>query len=166
MIRAAGSLHRNQISHARCEAGFRKYTTFSRCEISSQKQALFRIANYLQPPPQTQRPPHNHQDHRIGLAAALLIMDLKLHPLTPQLQHHPNAHDERVILKFPPPLSSSVDETVQNIAEQPPTEFNVSPRTGEVSPPASRNPSFLEIDTPSLVHSMTVYEAKNPEYNE
>ena len=106
MIRAAGSLHRNQTSHARCEAAFRKYPTFSRCEISCQKQALFRIASNLQLLPQTRRPPHNHNDHRIGLAAVLLFMDLKVHPLIPQLLHHPSVHDERVILKtFSPHLA-------------------------------------------------------------
>ena len=39
------------------------------------------------------------------------------------------------IENFQPP-SSSVVETVQNIAEQQPTAFNVSPRLGELSPPA------------------------------
>ena len=62
--------------------------------------------------------------------------------------------------------SNSVFETVQNIAEQQPTEFNGSPRIEEVSPPASRNTSFLEIETPNLVNSMTVYEAENPDVNE
>ena len=66
------------------------------------------------------------------------------------------------IENFQPPPSSVV-ETVQNIAEQQPTEFKVSPRIGEVFPSASRNPSLLEIDTPTLVRSMTVYEAKNPD---
>ena len=60
------------------------------------------------------------------------------------------------------PLTSSVVETVQNIAEKQPTEFNVSPLIGEVSPPASRNTFLLEIDIPILVRSMTVYKAKNP----
>ena len=62
--------------------------------------------------------------------------------------------------------SSSVVETLQNIAEQQPTAFNVSPRIGELSPPALRNPSLLEIDTPTLVHSMTVYEAENHDDDE
>ena len=62
--------------------------------------------------------------------------------------------------------SNSVVETVQNIAEQQPTEFNISPRIGEVSRPASRNPSLLEIDTPTLVRSMTANEAENPNANE
>ena len=37
------------------------------------------------------------------IAAVLIIMDLKVHPLTPQLQHNPNVHDERVILKTSSP---------------------------------------------------------------
>ena len=69
------------------------------------------------------------------------------------------------IENFQPP-SSSVVETEQNIAEQQPTEFNVSPRIGEVSLPTSRNLSLLEIDTPTLVRSMIVYEAENPDANE
>ena len=55
---------------------------------------------------------------------------------------------------------------MQNIAEQQPTEFNVYPRIGEVSPPTSRNPSILEIDVPTLVRSMTVYQAENRDVNE
>ena len=62
--------------------------------------------------------------------------------------------------------SNSVVETVRNIAEQQPAEFNVSPRIGEIFSPASRNPSLLEIDIPTLLRSMTIYEAENPDVNE
>ena len=53
------------------------------------------------------------------------------------------------------PPSESIVESVQCIAESQPAEINISPRIGEVSPPASRNPSLLEMDTPTLVRSMT-----------
>ena len=64
----------------------------------------------------------------------------------------------------PPP--ESIVETVQNIADQQPTEFNISPRIGDVSPPATRDPSLLDIDTPTLVQSMTVFEAKGHNLDE
>ena len=54
------------------------------------------------------------------------------------------------------PLPESIVETVQNIADQQPAEFNISPRIGDISPPAPRDPSLLDIDTPTLVQSMTV----------
>ena len=60
---------------------------------------------------------------------------------------------------FQPPPQSIV-ESVQQIAENQPEETNISPQIGEVSSPASRNPSVLEIDTPTLVHSMTALEAE------
>ena len=59
---------------------------------------------------------------------------------------------------FQPPPESIV-ESVQQIAENQPEETNTSPQIGEVSPPVSRNPSLLEIDTPTLVQSMTALEA-------
>ena len=58
----------------------------------------------------------------------------------------------------PPP--ASVVETVQNIAEQQPDEINI---IGAVSPPAPHAPSIVEQDTPTLVRSMTVFEAENQE---
>ena len=56
------------------------------------------------------------------------------------------------------PSPESFVENVQHIADQQPAEINVSPRIGEVSPPAPRDPSLLDIDTPTLVHCMTVFE--------
>ena len=66
----------------------------------------------------------------------------------------------------PPP--ETIVESVQHIAESQPAEINISPRIGEVSPPASRNPSLLEMETPTLVRSTTVLEAEgeNAEENE
>ena len=66
------------------------------------------------------------------------------------------------------PPHESIVESVQHIAESQPAEINISPSIGEVSPPASRNPSLLEKDTPTLVRSMTVLEAEgeNSEKNE
>ena len=64
----------------------------------------------------------------------------------------------------PPP--ESIVKTVQHIVDQQPTEINISPRKGEVSPPAPRDPSLLDIDTPTLVHSMTVFEAEGQDTDE
>ena len=58
----------------------------------------------------------------------------------------------------PPP--ESIVKMVQNIADQQPAESNISPRIGDVSPPAPRDPSHLDIGTPRLVQSMTVFETK------
>ena len=58
----------------------------------------------------------------------------------------------------PPP--KSIVEAVQHNADQQPTEIDISPRIGEVSPPAPRDPPLLDIDTPTLVSSMTVFEAQ------
>ena len=66
---------------------------------------------------------------------------------------------------FQPPHESIV-ETVQNIAEQQPAETNISPVIGDVSPPATRDPSLLETDTPTLAHSMTVFDAEGHNLNE
>ena len=41
----------------------------------------------------------------------------------------------------PPP--ESIVESVRHITESQPAEINISPRIGEVSPPASRKPSLL-----------------------
>ena len=60
----------------------------------------------------------------------------------------------------------SIVETVQHIADQQPAEINISPRIGEVSPPAPRDSSLLDIDTPTLVHSMTVLEAEGQDLDE
>ena len=60
----------------------------------------------------------------------------------------------------------SIVETVQHIADQQPTVINISPRIGEVSPAAPRDPSPLDIDTPTLVHSMTVFEAEGQDMDE
>ena len=60
----------------------------------------------------------------------------------------------------------SIVETVQHIADQQPAQINISPRVGEMSPPAPRDPSLLDIDTPTLVHSMTVFEAEDQDMDE
>ena len=64
----------------------------------------------------------------------------------------------------PPP--ESIVEMVQNIADQQPAEFNISPRIGDVSAPAPRDPSLLDIDTLTLVQSMTVFEAERHNLDE
>ena len=61
---------------------------------------------------------------------------------------------------YQPAPPKSIVEAVQHIADQQPTEINISPRLGEVSPPAPRDPQLLDIDTPTLVSSMTVFEAE------
>ena len=61
--------------------------------------------------------------------------------------------------RFQPPPESIV-ESVQHIAENQPEKQNISPLIGQVSPPAPRNPTLLEIDTPTLVQSMTALEAE------
>ena len=68
---------------------------------------------------------------------------------------------------FQPPLESIV-ESVQHIAEIQPEETNISPQNGDASPPASRNPTLLEMDTPTLIWSMTAFEAegRNSDENE
>ena len=68
---------------------------------------------------------------------------------------------------FQPPPESIV-ESVQHIAESQPDETNISPQIGNVSPPASRNTSLLEMDTPTLVRSMTAFETegRNTDENE
>ena len=68
---------------------------------------------------------------------------------------------------FQPPPESIV-ESVQHIAESQPEEVNISPQMGDFSPPASRNFSLLEMDNPTLVRSMTTFEAEghNSEENE
>ena len=68
---------------------------------------------------------------------------------------------------FQPPPDSIV-ESVQQIAENQPEVQKISPIIGHVSPPATRNPSLLETDTPTLVQSMTALEAeeKNSENDE
>ena len=35
-----------------------------------------------------------------------------------------------------------------------------------MSPPAPRDPSLLDIDTPTLVHSMTVFETEDQDMDE
>ena len=64
----------------------------------------------------------------------------------------------------PPP--ESIVQTVQIIAEQEPAETNISPVFEEVLPLAMRDPSLLEIDTPTLAHSRTVFEAEGHKLNE
>ena len=66
------------------------------------------------------------------------------------------------VVSFQPPPDSIV-ESVQQIAENQPEEPNISPLIGQVSPPAPRNPSLIEIDTPTLVRSMTALEAEKHE---
>ena len=61
----------------------------------------------------------------------------------------------------PPP--ESIIKTVQHIADQQPDDTNISPIIGDVSAPAPQNASLLDIDTPTLVRSMTVFEAQNQE---
>ena len=70
-----------------------------------------------------------------------------------------------VVENFQPPPESIV-ESVQQIAENQPEETNISPQIGEVSPPASRNSSLLEIDMPTLVQSMTALEAEGHDSDE
>ena len=60
---------------------------------------------------------------------------------------------------FQPPPESIV-ESVQNIAENQPEEQNISFLIGQVSPPAPRNPPFMDIDTPTLVQSRTALEVE------
>ena len=62
--------------------------------------------------------------------------------------------------QLPPEL---IVETVKHIAGQLPDKTNLSPIIGDVSPPAPQNPSILNTDTPTLVRSMTVFEAENEE---
>ena len=66
---------------------------------------------------------------------------------------------------FQPPPDSIV-ESVQQIAENQPEEQNISPLIGHMSPPAPRNPSLLEIATPTLVQSMTALEAEEQSDND
>ena len=58
------------------------------------------------------------------------------------------------------PQPESIFETIQDIADQQPAEIKISPRIGDVSPPAPQDPSLLDMDNPTLVHSMTVFEAE------
>ena len=60
---------------------------------------------------------------------------------------------------FQPPPESIV-ESVKHIAENQPEEQNIYPLIGQVSPPAPRNPPLIDIDTPTLVQSMTALEAE------
>ena len=64
----------------------------------------------------------------------------------------------------PPP--ESIVETVQHIAEQQPTEIDISPRLGELSSLALRDPPLLNINTPTLVCSLTVFEAEGLDLDE
>ena len=64
----------------------------------------------------------------------------------------------------PPP--ESIVETVQNIADQKRAEFNISPRIGDVSPPAPQDPSLIDIDTPTRVQSLTVFETEGHNLDE
>ena len=59
---------------------------------------------------------------------------------------------------FAPP--DSIVESVQQIAENQPEDENISPRIGQVSPPASRNPPLPDIDTPTLAQSMTALDTE------
>ena len=52
---------------------------------------------------------------------------------------------------YQPPPPESIVETVPNIADQQPTESSISPKIGDVSPPAPRDLSLLDIDTPTLL---------------
>ena len=63
---------------------------------------------------------------------------------------------------FQPPTDSIV-ESVQQMAENQLEEPNLSPLIGQVSPPAPRNQSLLEIDTPTLLQSMAALEAEEQE---
>ena len=60
---------------------------------------------------------------------------------------------------FQTPPESKV-ESVQHIAENQPEETNISPQIGDVSPHASRNPSLLEMDTPTIARFMMAFEAE------
>ena len=59
---------------------------------------------------------------------------------------------------FAPP--DTIVESVKQIVENQPEEQYVSPRIGSVSPPATRNPPLLYMDTPTLVRTMTVLDAE------
>ena len=67
---------------------------------------------------------------------------------------------------FQPPPEFIVVELVQQIAGNQPEVTNISPQFGEASPPASRNPSLLEIDTPTLVQSRTALEVEGHDSDE
>ena len=49
---------------------------------------------------------------------------------------------------------------MQHIAEKQPEEQNISPLIGQVSPPAPWNPPLFDIDTLTLVQSLTALEAE------
>ena len=72
----------------------------------------------------------------------------------------PYAHAEREMLKN---FSFHPIRLSKHIADQQPGEINISQIIGDVSPPTPQDPSILDIDTPSLVRSMTVFEAENQE---
>ena len=80
--------------------------------------------------------------------------------ILPPPKRHRRAGD---VENFQPPPESIV-ESVQHIAESRPEENNISPQIGDLS----RNPSLLEMSTPSLALSMTAFEAEghNSEENE
>ena len=69
------------------------------------------------------------------------------------------------VKNFQPPPESIV-ESVQHIAESQPEETNISPQIGDVSPSASRNPPLLEMDTSTLVQSMTASETEGSNSDE
>ena len=63
--------------------------------------------------------------------------------------------------------TASVVETVQNIAVQQPAETNISPIIEKVLPPVPQLAlPILEQDSPTLVRSMTFFEAENQEMSD
>ena len=65
--------------------------------------------------------------------------------------------------KFAPP--DTIVESVQQIVENQPEEQILSPRIGSVSPPTTRNTTLLDLDTPTLVRSMTALDAEEQDSN-
>ena len=78
----------------------------------------------------------------------------------------PKRHRRAGDVEYYQPPPESIAETVQTIADQQPAETTISPVIGKVSPLATRDPSLLETDTPTLAHSMTVFEAGGHNLNE
>ena len=153
------------MSHVRCQVEFPKFRTFSPSEISSHKSAQFRIACTQQTPSQIHLPQRNdHRDHQTAIGEAHYGFNSPSPDST--IAAPPKRPQRGVDVKNYQHPPESIVETVQNIAEQQPAETNIFPVIGEVSPLATRDPALHEIDTPTLAHSMTVFEAEGHNLNE
>ena len=153
--------------HARCEDESLKSQTFLLFETRSKKPALFwhseqpttssatTAAAVKQPQRSSDRNRRNPSYY--GFDSPSPDSTIAAPPKQPR-----RAGD---VENYQPPPESIV-ETAQNIADQQPAEFNISPRIGDVSPPAPRDPSLLDIDTPTLVQSMTLFEAEGHNLDE